>query len=88
MSREPRGTPITVYIEASIWMLAQSALLAEDITASSYIRNLIITDLRARRILTEELLVGLLTGKTLDTIQEALAAVGNAGAGAGVGVTN
>lgn len=75
MAREARQTPITVYIEASIWLLAQSAINSEDTTASSYIRNLLITDLRKRGILTEDLLVGLLTGKNLDTITEALHAV-------------
>lgn len=74
MAREPRQTPVTVYIEASLWVLAQKVLTERDITASSYIRNLVIDDLRKRGILTADLLAGLLTGTNMDTIMEAVAA--------------
>lgn len=74
MAREARVTPITVYIEPSLWILAQKVLMEKDITASSYVRNLVIDDLRKRGILTADLLAGLLTGTNMDTIMEAVAA--------------
>lgn len=73
MAREPRQTPVTVYIEPSLWILAQKVLNERDITASSYIRNLVIEDLRKRGILTPDLLAGLLTGTNMDSLLQAVA---------------
>lgn len=72
MAKEARQTPLTVYLEPTLWALMQKAVLQDDTTASSYLRNLIIDDLRQRGIITEEIMTGMLKGTNL---RDALAAM-------------
>lgn len=72
MAKEARQTPLTVYMEPTLWALMQKAVAKDDSTASSYLRNLIIDDLRKRGIITEEIMTGMLKGTNL---RDALAAM-------------
>lgn len=72
MAKESRQVPLTVYLEPTLWALMQKAVAADDTTASSYLRNLIIDDLRKRGIITEEIMTGMLKGTNL---RDALAAM-------------
>lgn len=72
MAKEARQTPLTVYLEPTLWALMQKAVLQDDTTASSYLRNLIIDDLRQRGIINEEIMTGMLKGTNL---RDALAAM-------------
>lgn len=68
MSKEARQVPFTAYLEPTLWALAQTAVDRDKTTASSYMRKLILDDLRKKDILTPEIMMSLLDGTGLDKI--------------------
>lgn len=74
MSKEPRGVPFTTYLEATLWALAQTAVAQDNTTASSYLRKLILNDLKKKGILTPDIMMTLLDGTGLEKIVASQAA--------------
>jgi hypothetical protein len=56
-----------VYVEPILFALVQEGVLREDpdLSASVYARNLIFADLKARQLLTPEIMESLVTGRPL-----------------------
>lgn len=57
MPAETKISNTTVYLEHSIFILLESLTTREDVSKSSYIRSLIIDDLRKRGMVSDEALV-------------------------------
>lgn len=68
MSKEARQVPFTAYLEPTLWALAQTAVAQDNSTASSYVRQLILRDLKRRGILTDDIMLALLDGTGMDKI--------------------
>lgn len=71
MGKELKATPFTAYIEPTLYALMQQAIANDDTTGSGYVRNLIIDDLYERKIITPEIMKGLLQGTNLDKVLRA-----------------
>lgn len=59
---EPRKKQIVVNIENTLHDVAQSAAGKDNVSASSYVRNLIIKDLIERGMIDDNLLTKMFTG--------------------------
>lgn len=59
-----RGHSVIVYIEEALWTLLQEGVLSDmpKMSASTYLRNLMIADFKVRNILSPAVIDSLLTG--------------------------
>lgn len=69
MPREIRQIPLTLYLEPTLWALHQQAVKQSNQgSSSSYLRELLVTDMKKRGILTPEIMLGMYEGTNMDIL--------------------
>lgn len=62
---EPKNRQVMVYLEDTFYDIMQRVAGKDGGSASGYIRNLIISDLSNRGLVTESILTAVLTGRSI-----------------------